>query len=34
MAKYNAAALLGFHILRYTPQQLGDAVADLRMMLA
>lgn len=34
MAKYNAAALLGFHVLRYTPQQLGDAVADLRMMLA
>lgn len=34
MAKYNAAALLGYAVLRYTPQQLGDAVRDLRIMLA
>lgn len=34
MEKYNAAALLGFAVLRYTPQQLGDAVRDLRIMLA
>lgn len=34
MAKYNAAALLGYAVLRYTPQQLGDAVRDLRIVLA
>jgi hypothetical protein len=34
MAKYNAAALLGYAVLRYTPQQLGDAMRDLRIMLA
>lgn len=34
MAKYNAAALLGFRLLRYAPQQLGQAIADLRVMLA
>jgi hypothetical protein len=34
MAKYNQAALLGYAVLRYTPQQLGDAVRDLRIMLA
>ena len=34
MEKYNAAALLGFYVLRYTPQQLGQAVGDLRVMFA
>lgn len=34
MAKYNAAELLGYSVLRYTPQQLGDAMRDLRIMLA
>lgn len=34
MAKYNAAALLGFAVLRYAPDQLGDAVRDLRIILA
>ena len=34
MAKYNQAALLGYAVLRYTPQQLGDAVRDLRIILA
>lgn len=34
MAKYNAAALLGFIVLRYTPQQLTASLADLRLALA
>lgn len=34
LEKLNAAALLGFRVLRYTPQQLVQAVADLRVMLA
>ena len=34
MEKLNAAALLGFRVLRYTPQQLNQAIADLRIMLA
>lgn len=34
MCKYNNAALLGYAVLRYTPQQIGDAVRDLRIMLA
>ncbi len=34
MEKLNAAALLGFHVLRYTPQQLKQAITDLRIMLA
>jgi len=34
MAKYNAATLLGYRVLRYTPQQLGQAITDLRIALA
>ena len=34
MEKLNAAALLGYAVLRYTPQQLGQAIADLRIALA
>lgn len=34
MAKYNAATLLGWRILRYTPDQLGQAIHDLRVMFA
>jgi len=29
LEKYNAAALHGWTVLRYTPQQLADAVADI-----
>ena len=32
--KLNAAALLGYAVLRYTPQQLGQAITDLRIALA
>lgn len=32
MAKYNAATLLGWRLLRYSPAQLTVAVADLRML--
>lgn len=32
--KQNAAEMLGFHVLQYSPQQLGDAMRDLRIMLA
>ena len=34
MEKLNSAALLGFAVLRYTPQQLGDAIRDLRILFA
>jgi hypothetical protein len=34
MEKLNAAALLGFMVLRYAPNQLDRAVADLRIMFA
>lgn len=34
MAKYNAATLLGWRGLRYTPDQLGQAIHDLRVMFA
>jgi hypothetical protein len=34
MEKLNAAALLGYSILRYTPQQLDQALIDIKMMLA
>lgn len=33
MAKYNAATLLGWRLLRYSPAQLLVAVADLRLLL-
>lgn len=32
--KLNAAALLGYRVLRYTPDRLDEALRDLRMMLA
>lgn len=32
--KLNAAALLGYHVLRYTPDRLGECVADLRVIFA
>lgn len=34
MEKLNAAALLGYRVLRYTPQQIDAAMRDIRMMLA
>ena len=34
LEKLNAAALLGFAVLRYTPQQLGRAIHDLQLMFA
>lgn len=34
MLKFNNATLLGWRVLRYTPQQLGQAIADLRIALA
>lgn len=34
MAKRNAAALLGWRTLEYAPDQLGQAIADLRIMFA
>jgi len=34
MEKLNAAAMLGFIVLRYTPQTLGNAVHDLRILFA
>lgn len=34
LEKLNAAALLGYAVLRYTPQQLGQAITDLRIALA
>lgn len=33
MEKYNAAAIIGWRILRYSPQTLGNALDDLRFML-
>jgi len=33
MAKLNAAALAGWRVLRYTPQQMGEAIRDLRIAL-
>lgn len=32
--KLNAAALLGYHVLRYTPDRLGECIADLRILFA
>jgi hypothetical protein len=32
--KLNAAALLGYRVLRYTPDRLGECIADLRIMFA
>lgn len=32
--KYNAAAMLGWRVLRYAPENLGNAVHDLRVILA
>ena len=32
--KFNAAALLGWKVLRYSPQQLEQAIADIRIMAA
>lgn len=32
--KYNAAAMLGWRVLRYAPENLGNAVHDLRIILA
>ena len=34
MAKYNAATMLGWKLLRYAPDQLGQALDDLRIMFA
>lgn len=34
MQKYNAAAMLGWRLLRYSPQTLGCAIVDLRVILA
>lgn len=34
MEKLNSAGLLGFTVLRYTPQQLGHAIRDLRILFA
>lgn len=34
LLKFNAATLLGWRVLRYTPQQLGQAITDLRIALA
>lgn len=34
LEKLNAAALLGYAVLRYTPQQLRQAITDLRIALA
>ena len=34
MAKYNAATMLGWRLLRYAPDQLGQALGDLRIMFA
>lgn len=34
LAKYNAAAILGWRILRYAPEDLGNAIHDLRVVLA
>lgn len=34
MEKYNAATMLGWRLLRYAPAQLGQAIDDLRIMLA
>jgi hypothetical protein len=34
MAKYNAATMLGWRLLRYAPAQLGQAIDDLRIILA
>ncbi len=33
MAKYNQAAIMGWRILRYTPDQLLNAIADLKQIL-
>lgn len=32
--KLNAAALLGFTVLRYTPDRLGECIGDLRILFA
>lgn len=34
MQKYNQATLLGWRVLRYAPDQLGQAITDLRVMFA
>ncbi len=34
LEKYNAAAMLGWRILRYAPEDLGNAIHDLRIILA
>lgn len=33
LEKYNAAALLGWQLLRYTPDQISEAIRDLRLAL-
>lgn len=34
LVKFNTAALLGWRVLKYPPDQLGQAIDDLRIMLA
>jgi hypothetical protein len=33
LQKYNAATLIGWRVLRYQPQDIGEAISDFRMLL-